>query len=143
MERVMTVDNVYLSSHCLKNNTKEKKLDVMKLRKLFTKFGFNPTARGTYYIIEELEYFFNNNISEMKNLNTVYSISAKIHNTSIKNIQWDVEASIKTMNKHKNKELIKSIFYWYEEYKCIQPRLFMYTMLEYLNYFEDKFNENS
>lgn len=125
-------DNVYLNSHC-PSNTKAKKLDVMKLRILLKDLGFNPIANGTTYIIEELKYFFENNIDGMKNLNQAYKISAKIHNISIDNVQWAIKSAIKNMNLYANKNTLEKIFYWYDIYKCITPRFFMSTMITYLN----------
>ena len=60
-------DNVYLNDHC-HIDTKAKELDVLKLRKLLVKLGFNPVAEGTTFIIEEIKYTIENNIVEIKNL---------------------------------------------------------------------------
>lgn len=118
---------------CNSNYTEEKKLDVRKLKLLLNNLGFSPISIGTSYIIEELEFFYNNNISKIKNLNEVYSISVKYHNLSIKNIQWNVESAILTMNKYANTNLLKEIFYWYDNYKNITPKFFFSTILEFLN----------
>lgn len=125
-------DNVYLNSHC-PSNTKAKKLDVMKLRKLLKDLGFNPVASGTTFIIEELQYFFENNTSDIKNLSQAYKISAELHNISIDNVQWDIKSSIKTMNIYADKKLLEKIFYWYDTYKNVTPRFFISTMITYLN----------
>lgn len=98
----------FLNSNC-PINTKVKKLDVKKLRKLLNDMGFNPIANGTVYIIEELKYMFENNISEFKKLKDVYEISVKIHNIEIKNVQQDIESSIATMRKYANKKLLRDI----------------------------------
>ncbi len=132
INEVIANDNVYLNYHC-PTNTKVKTLDVMKLRKLLNDMEFNPIASGTNYIIEELKYMIENNIKEIKTLKETYSISAKIHNTDIKNIQWDIESAITTMKKCANPDLMRSILYWYDNYKTITPRFFMITMLDYLN----------
>ena len=99
IEKNITIanDNVYLKAHCL-DNTKVKELDVMKLRMLLKNLGFNPVASGTTFIIEELKYFFENNMNGIKNLNQAYMISAQIHNISIDNVQWNVKSAIKAMN---------------------------------------------
>ncbi len=75
-------DNVYLNDHC-PTDTKAKELDVLKLRKLLVKLGFNPIAEGTTFIIEEIKYTIENNIIEIKNLKQLYGISAQIHKISI------------------------------------------------------------
>lgn len=137
MNEVMANDNVYLKYNS-PTNTKVRKLDVMKLRKLLNNMGFNPIANGTNYIIEELKYMIENDINEIKTLKEVYSISAKLHNIDVKNIQWDVESAITIMKKCANPNLMRSILYWYDNYKTITPRFFMITMLDYLN---DNFNE--
>lgn len=84
---VIADDNVYLQSFEPNNNVK-KNLDI---KILLNKLGFNPVASGTQYIIEELEYFFNNNLTGMKNLKQAYRISAELHNIDIRNVQWDVK----------------------------------------------------
>lgn len=132
MNEVIANDNVYLNYHC-PTNIKVRRLDVIKLRKLLNNMGFNPIANGTNYIIEELKYMIENNIDEIKTLKETYTISAKIHHTDIKNIQWDVESAIATMKKYANSDLMRSILYWYDNYKTITPRFFMITMLDYLN----------
>ena len=132
MNEIIANDNVYLNCHC-PTNTKARKLDVMKLRRLLNNMGFNPIANGTNYIIEELKYMIENDIYEIKTLKETYSISAKINNTDIKNIQWDVESAIATMKKYANSDLMRSILYWYDNYKTITPRFFMITILDYLN----------
>jgi hypothetical protein len=118
--------------------TPEKKLDIRKLKLLLNQLGFNPVSNGTLYIIEELEFFYNNGILEIKNLNEAYIISARLHHIDIKKIQWNVESSLMTMNKYANTNLLKNIFYWYDNYKSITPKFFFNTMLEFLNEnFED------
>lgn len=134
IEKNITIanDNVYLKAHCL-DNTKVKKLDVMKLRMLLKNLGFNPVASGTTFIIEELKYFFENNMDGIKNLNQAYMISAQIHNISIDNVQWNVKSAIKAMNIYANKKLFEEIFYWYDTYNNVTPRFFMSTMITYLD----------
>ena len=58
--------------------TSEKKLDIRKLKLLLNGLGFNPVSAGTLYIIEELEFFYNNNILKINYLNEAYTISAKL-----------------------------------------------------------------
>lgn len=130
-------DNVYLNDHC-PIGTKAKELDVLKLRKLLVKLGFNPVVEGTTFIIEEIKYTIENNITEIKNLKQLYSISAKIHKISIENVQWNVKSAIKVMNRYADEELLKRIFYWYDSYKTVTPRFFMSTLIDYLN---ENFNE--
>lgn len=129
---VIADDNVYLQSFEPNNNVK-KNLDIKKLRILLTKLGFNPVASGTQYIIEELEYFFNNNLTGMKNLKQAYRISAELHNIDIRNVQWYVKSAIEVMNTYADVKLLHEIFYWYDNYKKITPRFFMSTMIDYLN----------
>ena len=108
-------------------------LNTQKLKKILNKLGFNPISTGTQYIIEELEFFYNNNIFYIKNLNQAYSISAVLHSLDIKNIQWNIESAIFTMNRYANTELLRKIFYWYDDCKNITPKFFLNTMLEFLN----------
>ena len=105
----------------------------MKLRKLLNELGFNPVVDGTTFIIEELKYVIENDISEVKNLKQLYNISADLHNIPIENVQWNVKSAIKVMNRFADKELLKTIFYWYDSYKNITPRFFMATIIGYLN----------
>lgn len=130
-DEVIANDNVFLNSNC-PISTKVKDLDIRKLRKLLNDMGFNPIANGTVYIIEELKYMLENNITEIRKLKDIYEISAKIHNVDVKNVQWNIETSIAIMRKCINKELVHSILYWYDNYKTITPRFFMVTMLDYL-----------
>ena len=113
--------------------TPEKKLDKQKLKLLLNKLGFNPISNGTLYIIEVLEFFYNNNILEIKSLNEAYIISAKIHKLNIKKIRWNVESALLVMNKYADTELLQEIFYWYDNYKNITPKYFFSTMLDFLN----------
>lgn len=142
IEEVIADDNVYESSHC-PIYTKVKELDLMKLRRLLSDLGFNPTSIGTQYIIEELKFFYENNYSGINKLKEAYSISAELHNVEISKVQWDIESAIAVMNKYANKDLIKSIFYWYDNYNNISPRFFMSTMVEYLWENADIYNKNS
>ena len=86
IQKVIKKAILYLK-HCNTIHTSEKRLDIRKLKLLLNTLGFNPTSNGTLYIIEELEFFYNNGIGEIKYLNEAYIISAKIHKTDIKNIQ--------------------------------------------------------
>lgn len=131
-DSIIANDNVYLNDHCL-IDTKAKELDVLKLRKLLVKLGFNPIAEGTTFIIEEIKYMIENDIIEIKNLKQLYDISAKIHNISMENVQWNIKSAIKVMNRYADEKLLKSIFYWYDSYKNITPRFFMSTIVDYLN----------
>lgn len=128
---VIADDNVYLQSF-EPNYIKEKNLDITKLRILLNELGFNPVAAGTQYIIDALEYFFNNNITEIKNLKQAYMIPAEKHNKPIKQVQWDVESAIEIMNKYAPKKLLQEIFFWYDSYKRMTPRFFILTMNSYL-----------
>lgn len=130
---VIANDNVYLKNCCSIDNNKIRELDILKLRKLLNELGFNPVVDGTTFIIEELKYVFENNISEIRNLKQLYSISASLHNIPVENVQWNVKSAVKVMNRFADKELLKSIFYWYDSYKNITPRFFMATIIDYLN----------
>ena len=132
IQKVIKKAILYLK-HCNTIHTSEKRLDIRKLKLLLNTLGFNPTSNGTLYIIEELEFFYNNGIGEIKYLNEAYIISAKIHKTDIKNIQWNIESALLVMNKYADSNLIKEIFYWYDNYKNITPKYFLSTMLEFLN----------
>lgn len=125
--------NFLCSNCCNTTYTSDKKLDIRKIKLLLNRLGFSPVSTGTVYIIEELEFFYNNNILEIKNLNEAYNVSAKIHNLDIKHIQWNVESAILVMNRYADSSLLKEIFYWYDNYKNITPKYFLSTMLEFLN----------
>ncbi|MBR2743930.1 MAG: hypothetical protein IKE01_01355 [Clostridia bacterium] len=137
---VIADSNVYLQSF-EPNTIVKKNLDIQKLRILLNNLGFNPVATGTQYIIEELEYYFNNNITELKNLKQAYRISAEKHNIDIKYVQWDVQSAIEVMNKYADINLLHEIFYWYDTYKRITPRFFMITMIDYLNSNTDEYKK--
>ena len=132
-DTVTANDNVYLNDHCPIVKTKAKELDVLKLRILLNRLGFNPVVDGTTFIIEELKYVVENNVKEIKSLKQIYKISAELHNIPIENVQWDVKSAIKVMNRFANEDILEEIFYWYDSYKNVTPRFFMSTMIEYLN----------
>lgn len=143
IEGVITIDNVYLNSHCLKGSTKAKKLDVIKLRKLLSSLGFNPISLGTKYIIEELEFLFNNNICEIEELKKAYSISVKKHNVEERKVHWNIDSAIRMMKKYINPEIASDVFYWIDNYEYLSPRFFMPAMLDYLNENEKIYNKTA
>ena len=136
--KVIAGDNVYLNTHC----PIVRELAVLKLRRLLNDLGFNPVAIGTQYIIEELKYFFEHNIGELNSLKDAYSISANIHSTNIKNIQWDIESAIFVMNKYAPKKLLEDIFYWFDSQYKITPRYFFNTIIVYLDNNCNKYKKN-
>lgn len=135
------VENYITYSHSI--ITTENRLDTQRFKKILIELGFNPISTGTQYIIEELEFFYNNNIFNIKNLNQAYSISAQLHSLDIKNIQWNVESAIFTMNRYANTELTRKIFYWYGTYQNITPKFFFNTMLEFLDANKEMFSLTS
>ena len=64
---------VLLLKHCNSTYTPEKELDIRKLKILLNNLSFSPVSIGTLYIIEELEFLFNNNIFEIKKLSEAYN----------------------------------------------------------------------
>lgn len=132
INKVIADSEVYLITSKT-NETIEKNLDVKKLRILLNKLGFNPITAGTQYIVEELEYFFNNNLTGIKNLKQAYKISAEIHNIDIHYVQWDIQSAIDVMNRYADTNLLHEMFFWYDNYRKITPKFFMSTMIDYLN----------
>lgn len=124
-------ENFYNYSHSI--ITTENCLNTQRLKKLLNELGFSPVSIGTNYIIEELEYLHNTNISNINNLKQAYTISSVLHNVDIQNVQWNVESAIITMNRYANTNLLHKIFYWYDNYKNITPKYFINAMLDYLN----------
>ena len=123
--------------------TKDKNLDTIKLKKLLYNLGFKLTSIGTIFIIEELSFFFNNNLDGFYLLKDAYSISAQLHNIEIKNVQWAVESAIASMLRFSNTKLLKSIFFWYTDNQVITPREFMSTMILYLEENEKEYSKST
>ncbi len=129
-------------SECIANNftcsnytftNQEQKLDIMKLRRLLNQFGLSPATHATLYIVEALQFLFDNNITEFNKLEDIYIISSYIHNVEIRKVQWVVESAIyNKINNYGDKDILRKVFYWYDSYEHITPRLFFQTMLVYL-----------
>ena len=116
-------------------------LDTIKLRKLFYDIGFRLTSMGTTFIIEELEYFFNNNLNGFNYLKEAYSISAIKHNTEIKKVQWVVQSSISSMLKTDNSNKLYELIPWINKGEIISPRDFMSLMILFLEENEKEYNK--
>ena len=142
-ERIIAESNIYFDSHYLIQDTtvKNKKLDITKLRILLTDLGFNPTSKGTNYIIEELKYLIENKNRKIGTLKEMFSISSQFHNIKIKNIQWDIEYCIDVMKKNANKDLIHSVLYWNDKIENLYPRYILFGILDYLNENFDKYKK--
>lgn len=136
---IIANDNVYLKHHC---PIKQKELDVFKLRKLLFRLGINPVVDGTTFIIEELKYMIENDIKEIKNMKQLYEISARTHNISVENVQWNVKSAIDRVKWFADKTLLKKICYWYDTDDNITPRFFMRTLLEYRQENYDEYKNN-
>ena len=123
--------------------TKEEKLDTLKLKKLLHKLWFKLTSIGTVFIIEELSFFFDNNLDGFSLLKEAYSISAQMHGVELKNVQWAVESAISSMLRFSNVEFLKSIFFWYTSNQVITPREFMSTMILYLEEHKKEYSKDT
>lgn len=123
--------------------TKEEKLDTLKLKKLLHKLGFKLTSIGMVFIIEELSFFFDNNLDGFSLLKEAYSISAQMHGVELKNVQWAVESAISSMLRFSNVEFLKSIFFWYTSNQVITPREFMSTMILYLEEHKKEYSKDT
>lgn len=94
------------------NSNKEKpnfKLCSIIARKL----GFNVNSKGTNLLILSILYLYENNI-DVCNLEEIFENLSKKYNIDVKNIRWNIENSLKSMNPRSNKELLRNIFTKYD-----------------------------
>lgn len=123
-------------------NSKDKNLNMIKLKKLLYNLGFKLTSIGTIFILEELAFFFNNGLDGFYLLKEAYNISAQLHNIELKNVQWAIESAISSMLRFSNIETLKEIFFWYTPNQIITPREFMSTMILYLEEHKKEYGNN-
>ena len=123
-------------------NSKDKNLNMVKLKKLLYNLGFKLTSIGTIFILEELAFFFNNGLDGFYLFKEAYNISAQIHNVELKNVQWAIESAISSILRFSNIEILKEIFFWYTPNEIITPREFISTMILYLEERKKEYNNN-
>lgn len=108
-------------------NSKDKNLNMVKLKKLLYNLGFKLTSIGTIFILEELAFFFNNGLDGFYLLKEAYNISAQIHNIELKNVQWAIESAISSMLRFSNIETLKEIFLVYAQSNNNTKRVYEYN----------------
>ncbi len=79
--------------------------------------GFNFTNIGTTYIIDTVEYLYENNINTFS-IKKIYEDIARKNNTTVRNAKWNIEKAIKSMYRYSKMEDIKK---WYPYYDGKKP----------------------
>lgn len=129
--KVIADSKVYLQSF-EPNKIEKKNLDIKKLRILLNKLGFRPVNLGTKYIIDSMEYCFNNNIFGINRIEEAYKYTAKKYNVRPDTVLWDIDKAVKIMNIYADRKLLYEIFYLCEKDENITTRRFMDSFLDYL-----------
>lgn len=127
---IIADDDVY--SQSLEPNEIKKNLDIKKLRILLNKLGFRPVTLGTKYIIESMEYCFNNDIFGINRIEEAYKHTAKKYNVRQDTVEWDIKTAVDTMNLYADPDVFQEVFYYYDKKERIPLRTFMNSFLDYL-----------
>lgn len=77
------------------------------------KLGFNVAAKGTNFIIDSILYLYNNNIDTF-DMNMLYELLSKKHKREIKNIQTNINNSMRTMRRFSRKSILQTFFPEYD-----------------------------
>lgn len=132
MYKEIIADSKVYSQSFEPNKVEKKNLDIKKLRILLNKLGFRPVNLGTKYIIDSMEYCFNNNIFGIHRIEEAYKHTAEKYNVRHNTIEWNIKTAVDSMNLYADKEILREVFYWCEKKERISPRTFMNTFLDYL-----------
>ena len=77
------------------------------------KLGFNIASKGTNFIIDSILYLYNNNIDSF-DMNMLYVLLSKKHKREIKNIQTNINNSMRTMRRFFQKNTLHNFFPEYD-----------------------------
>lgn len=138
--KVIADSKVYLQSF-EPNEIKKKNLDIKKLRILLNKLGFRPVTLGTKYIIDSMEYCFNNNIFGINRIEKAFEYTAKKYNVRQDTVEWDIKTAVDTMNLYADRDTLHEVFYSCDKKERIPTRTFMNLFLDYLNENEEEYQK--
>lgn len=136
--RIIADDDVY--SQSLEPNDIKRNLDIKKLRILLKELGFKPVNLGTKYIIESMEYCFNN-IFGINRIEKAYKHTAQKYNVRQDTVEWDIKTAVDLMNIYANREVLHEVFYDCDKKERIPLRTFMNLFLDYLIENEDEYQK--
>lgn len=97
----------------LKENTYNKTIFRNKVERVVKKIGYDLTDIGSQYIIESIEYLYQNNIEYFK-LNDIYNMLSQRHTKSINTIKGDMMQATKKMRKYCCEDIILDYFNYQE-----------------------------
>lgn len=138
-KEVIADDDVY--SQNLEPNNIKKNLDIKKLRILLNNLGFRPVNLGTKYVIESMEYCFNNNIFGINRIEEAYEHTAKKYHVRQDTVEWDIKKAVDLMNIYADREILYEVFYICDKKEHISLRTFMNLFLDYLIENEDEYKK--
>lgn len=101
--------NVDIDSFADSQEYNEKPNFKLLLMTVAPKLGFNIASKGTNFIIDAILYLYNNNIDSF-DMNTLYKMLSKKYKREIKNIQNNINNSMRTMRRFTNKSVLKIFF---------------------------------
>ncbi len=77
------------------------------------KLGFNITSKGTNFIIDAILYLYSNNIDAF-DMKMLYEMLSKKYKREVKNIQTNINNSMRTMRRFSKKNVLYKIFPEYD-----------------------------
>lgn len=104
------------------NNNIDSVLDLQKDKKpnfklllmvVAPKLGFNISSKGTNFIIDCILYLYNNNIDSF-DMNMLYVFLSKKYKRNLKNIQENINNSMRTMRRFHHKRILQKFFPEYD-----------------------------
>lgn len=136
---IIADDDVY--SQSLEPNGTKRNLDIKKLRILLNNLSFRPVTLGTKYIIESMQYCFNNDIFGINRIEEAFNHTAQKFKVRQATVEWDIKTAVDTMNMYADPEVFKEVFYYYDKKARIPLRTFMNSFLDYLIENEEKYQK--
>lgn len=114
------------------NYNKRASLDTNSIKLLFSKLHLNIFSKGGIYLLDLIVLCYENeNLTD--SFKKLCDILSHKHKVSARNIQWNIESSLKSMNKYVDIDVLNSVFPYHDLNNKISPKLFIDLMLEYIH----------
>lgn len=100
------------------------KITIQDVKKLLLNLKIDLYSNGVHYLIEAIILAAENH-RLLQNVQEIYERIGLKHNISYDKVKWSIRSTVDTINRYADKDLLASIFRYYDETRALTPKYFI------------------
>jgi len=100
------------------------KITIQDVKKLLLNLKIDLYSNGVHYLIEAIILAAENH-RLLQNVQEIYEKIGIKHNISYDKVKWSIRSTVDTINRYADKNLLASIFRYYDETRALTPKYFI------------------